>query len=253
MRRPTAALRVLPHDVALITHRRSAAGALAASMTVVVLLGVYHATHTHLGWFDRQVEAWTYRHLTIAHRDLAHRLADLGGGLPTTIVTLALLVWAAIRRSWSGALLAVASPVVAVPLTEYVLKPLFGRTLRGSLPDATNYPSGHTTAAFAGIAVASLFLMRPHGRSGRSLRPAVVVALIAAMSAGGVLVMIGLIGSQYHVATDTIGGVGVAVSSVLTLGFLIDEAGRRFVRPRQPVTTGPVSTTSNAEPGNVLS
>ncbi len=48
-------------------------------------------------------------------------------------------------RRYRAAILVAGSEIVASGLTEFVFKPVVGRTLGGSL----SYPSGHTTAAFA--------------------------------------------------------------------------------------------------------
>jgi membrane-associated phospholipid phosphatase len=153
------------------------------------------------------------------------------------IVLISLVVMLAIaRRRPRLAILAVAGPLIAVSLNSVVLKPVFGRTIsNGSLA----YPSGHTTGLVAVLTVLTLAVVagvRPPWR--KSLTTLVIV--------GGLVVAVvaatALIGMKYHYVTDTIGGAGTAVATVLAVAFGIDWIAARRQQPtaqrKQPATSG---------------
>jgi membrane-associated phospholipid phosphatase len=102
-------------------------------------------------------------------------------------VLLACAAAALFRRRWRMALVVLMCPVVAIVITE-VLKRLYNRH-HGSVLE---YPSGHTTAVIAVMAMVVLV-------AGYRLW---AVAVATAVS---VLGMLGLIAFNYHYFTDTIG------------------------------------------------
>ncbi len=107
---------------------------------------------------------------------------------------------AAYRRRWRLALVAVATPVIAVALVQLV-KRLFGRRSGGVLA----YPSGHTTAL---VVIMGLVVLVAGG------------ALWAVLVAAAVCVL-GMLGQgvTYHYFTDTVGALlfGTAILCVATL------------------------------------
>lgn len=102
-------------------------------------------------------------------------------------------------RRWD-AVFAVATPVVAVVLNTWVLKPLFDRWKNDTLV----YPSGHTVSMVATIAVV-WFLVR-----GRGVTAAVGVVLLVGVT-------LGMMGLGYHYVTDVVGGAAFAVVVAIVL------------------------------------
>ena len=75
-------------------------------------------------------------------------------------LTLVIMLACLAARRVNGAVLTAVSVVVSVVATEFVLKPIFGRTLGGALV----YPSGHAGRAFTLAAVIVVLLLNPAGR-----------------------------------------------------------------------------------------
>ena len=117
---------------------------------------------------------------------------------------------------------AAVSPILAIVLTEVVLKPIVGRSLTYdfagiALPRSGAFPSGHET----GLAVAD---RRARGAdaaraAGGGLARRSSWCALALWTAIGA---VGLVANLYHYATDTIGGVLVAVAAVLGVALLVD-------------------------------
>ena len=148
-----------------------------------------------------------------------HLLAGLGGLGPVTVLTAALVLACLATRRWRGAVLAGLAVPAAVALTEYVLKPLVGRTI-GGYPC---FPSGHATALFALAATCTVLLAGP----ARPRLPGVVRLLLvlgAALIAAAVATAMVALG--YHYFTDTVAGMAVAIGMVLLTALLIDRAAR---------------------------
>jgi len=175
-----------------------------------------------------------------------HLLAGLGGLGPVTVLTTALVLACLVTRRWRGAALAGLAVPAAVALTEYVLKPLVGRTIRGY----PSFPSGHATALFALAATCAVLLAAP----ARPRLPGVVRLLLvlgAALIAAAVATAMVALG--YHYFTDTVAGTAVAIGMVLLTALLIDRAARA---PRAesrgdagvpiPVATPPGASTRSA-------
>jgi membrane-associated phospholipid phosphatase len=173
----------------------------------------------------------------LAHRgghhvsQLVWLLSDLGSP-PALPLGILLLVVAAVStgRRWPAVTLAVAGPLVAVVLTEFVLKPLVGRTYNGGLA----LPSGHTTSiaslAWVFVLVFVASSTRPWWwRAGLALLAAAVVSAVAGA----------MVATDRHYFTDTVAGAMVATAVVGTLALVLDGWLRRARRSRRhPVLDG---------------
>ena len=215
-------------------HRALAAAVALGCAAVVAALGLRYANQTRAGAFDRSVDGWFLDHVNYR---TALWFADLGNAPVVFVCAVAVLGLALWLRYPRGALLAVLAPIAATSLTEYVVKPLVERTKDGYLA----YPSGHTTGWCSVVFVVVLLALGPARRRvpARASTAAAAAALVLA-----VLCMLGLIGSDYHYATDVIGGLGVAVATVLALSLAIDA-----IRPASGPPTGrgtPGGTASSA-------
>ncbi len=133
------------------------------------------------------------------------------------VAAIAITVLVAVLRHRGGlALLAVVGPVVTVLLTELVAKPLVGRRYHG---DYLCYPSGHT-----GGVLSLLTMLVAAAWTGRSLLLRLLAA--AAWLVLGAVAATALVGAHYHYPTDTMGGVGLSVGTVLLLHLLIEHIRR---------------------------
>jgi undecaprenyl-diphosphatase len=148
----------------------------------------------------------------------------------TVALFVLVVVGALLFRRWDVAVFAAVSPVLAIVLTEVVLKPIVGRYLtyefaQIALPRSGAFPSGHETGlASLTTELAILTLRAPIAAAWRAL----VVSALALWTAVGA---IGLVANLYHYATDTVGGVGVAVATVLGVALLVDAVSARFSSP----------------------
>ncbi|MGW5054520.1 phosphatase PAP2 family protein [Actinokineospora sp. NPDC004072] len=137
---------------------------------------------------------------------------------PVATIGLIAVTVVAARRHPRVAAVAAAAPAVAVALNTWVLKPAFGRVY----DDHLAYPSGHTTALAAILAVL-VFAAGP--------RRAAVTAPIAA----ALVVVAGaaIVGMGYHYATDILGAALWAVGVVGVLWALVvreTPVSSRFTR-----------------------
>jgi membrane-associated phospholipid phosphatase len=135
--------------------------------------------------------------------------------LQYTLAAAVLIGACLITRRLRGAVLTAVSLPAAIVVTEFVLKPLVGRTLGGFLV----YPSGHTSRAFAFATVIAVLLLG----SQRPTWPSPVraaLALAALLAAAGVAVAVTAI--SYHYFSDTIGGAAVGVGTVLATALALD-------------------------------
>jgi undecaprenyl-diphosphatase len=121
--------------------------------------------------------------------------------------------WRRDRRLAAFCLLA---PGLALVVTEWALKPLVGRTLRGGLA----YPSGHTTATFAAGTLLVLLAYRWGG-----VRRAAVTAVLWLVPVATLVLF--LLDRRLHYPTDMLGGVGIGVGVPLLVAaaMLPDAAG----------------------------
>jgi membrane-associated phospholipid phosphatase len=147
------------------------------------------------------------------------------------------VVVAALVLRWDVAVFALTAPLLAVGATEWVLKPLIGRTLGPQVLSAAAtvqgcFPSGHET----GVASTALVLLVVSGQVPLH-RPA-RIGLAGLLGVWVVLAAVGLVRNHFHYATDTVGALGVSVAVVLSTALLVDRLG--LVRPtRVMATAGP--------------
>jgi len=197
--------------------RPACAGIVVASIALVATLaGVLHDRHAATG-----LDTWVARPL-FAHVGEDGRLALLAVSYPLIpIIGLTLIALiGAVRRTWEVVVVAAAGPILAIVLTELVLKPTVHRQLSPSLVDDA-FPSGHETGLVSLLVVVALLLPRAHWSRGRTMLAAAALAVWAALGA------IGLVRGHYHYITDTIGGFGVAVACVLGVALLTDAVSAR--------------------------
>jgi undecaprenyl-diphosphatase len=225
--------RIVDH-MALLISRRMRRPALIAGMVawgIAVVLGAAVAGQRHAGTIDR----------TIIHR--VHATVGDGHGLaavllaPTDTVVigaaaLALIVAALVLRRWDIAVLAVVTPTICVGMVDLAFKPLFGRRLHGLL----SYPSGHAVAAVAVYTVAVLTLIS-------IVRPPWRHVAVVGWGLLTVVIMVGLIGMNWHYPTDTVGGVCVAVGVVLPCALGTDA----YLSYRRPAVNIPAPRSGHTQ------
>jgi membrane-associated phospholipid phosphatase len=198
--------------------------ALVAAVVLVTVLGV--ALH------DRQsptaFDNWAARPLFAHLSDSAGNALLALSASPITLGVLVVVVLVgALVRSWELVTLAVVGPAVAVLATEYLLKPLVHRQITNTLP-GNAFPSGHEAGLASMLVV--LLLLLPRAR----LSPRATGVLALALAVWAALAAVGLVRAHWHVATDTIGGLGLGVACVVGAALLIDAVSTR-VRRREPV------------------
>jgi membrane-associated phospholipid phosphatase len=138
------------------------------------------------------------------------RFVDLGSAPTVALLAVVLGVFALERRDAFGVVVCALAPAAAGALTQWVAKPVFGR----SLPwHADVYPSGHVTGAAAMAVVAVVLAYRYGGR--RVARAVAPIALSVP-----VVVAIAVTVRVYHYATDAVGGmaIGLATAIVVVVG-----------------------------------
>jgi undecaprenyl-diphosphatase len=205
--------------------RLPAAALVAACVVVTVALGLLVAGQHLAGPVDTRIDAALQARLA-GHVRAVEAMIALGNVLPSTMVTVAVAVICLAARRYRGALLVAAIPA-AVTLTEYVLKPLFGRTLAGLY----SYPSGHVTVA-AAIVVTVVVLVT--GPDRLPLPAALRWLLVAAALAELAAVAVGVVAAGMHYATDTFGGAAVGTGMVLAGALVLDWLGARRRRGALP-------------------
>jgi membrane-associated phospholipid phosphatase len=153
------------------------------------------------------------------HQSALRLVAGLGGKVDLAALTLILAGLCLAQRRPNGALLAAIAMPAAPALTEYVLKPLFV----GVDP---NFPSGHTTAAFATATVVIVLLAKSTERISRNWQ--LVIASIALLAAAVTLVAVIALGM--HSSTEALGGAAVGAGVALLVTLLLDlPLARRLV------------------------
>ena len=154
-----------------------------------------------------------------------HLLSRLGGLLSVAELTAALVLACLVTRRWRGAVLAALAVPVAMTLTEFVLKPLVGRSIRGY----ASFPSGHATAMFALAAICVVLLANPP-------RPRLPRAVRLLLATGAVLVAVAvpvaMVAQGFHYLTDIVAGAAVGAGTVLLITLLIDLARPAARAPR---------------------
>jgi membrane-associated phospholipid phosphatase len=167
-----------------------------------------------------------------------HLLAELGDLVPVTVLTAALiLACLAMRRRRLAALACLAVPG-AVALTEFVLKPLVGRTIHEAY---LCFPSGHATASFALAATCAVLLAGP---ARPRLPGAVRMLLILGAAVVAAAVATAMVALGHHYFTDAVAGTAVGVGMVLLTALLIDGAAGtpRVGSPLRRASDSPVTT-----------
>jgi undecaprenyl-diphosphatase len=195
--------------------RPLAARAAVAAGLVVLVLGAVFWHGTAPSAVDRAVARPLTDYYGHGHAVAVLHWADLGSPGPTFVLAGLVLVLGLARRRVRGTLLLLLALGIASGVTEYVLKPLVHRTKDGVLA----YPSGHSTGVFTLAFVVAILLIGPR----RSSTGAVVRVLAAVASVVmAVVVAAALVASDFHYATDTVGGAGVALASVLSVSLALD-------------------------------
>jgi membrane-associated phospholipid phosphatase len=211
--------------------RRPAALALAGCAAVTAALAVAFARQSRADRLDAAVDGRIRGGLD-RFPGLLHLLAGLGGLLPVTVLTAALVAACLVARWWRGAALAGLAVPAAVALTEYVLKPIVDRSINGY----PSFPSGHATAMFALAATCAVLLASPPRLPG-----AVRLLLVAAAVAVAAAVPTAMVALGYHYFTDTVAGTAVGIGMVLLTALLIDRA-----RPPGGAAPGPAAADAAA-------
>jgi undecaprenyl-diphosphatase len=199
--------------------RRPAVAVLAVCAAVIAVLGTWFAGQHRPSWLDTVIDSRVESALA-GHAALLSDVAKLGSPVPMIVLTAVMILACLLTRRWRGALFA----LIAIPLAEAVtglaLKPLIGRTLHGYY----SFPSGHTTGVFALAAALAVLLTGPlRPRLPAAVRLLAVLAAVLAASATA----LAMVGMGAHYFTDTVGGVAVAVGSVLATALAVD----RFLPP----------------------
>ena len=210
--------------------RPLAVALLLACVAVVAVLGALTAHQSQAGPVDARIDAAITAALG-SHVRAIQLTVDLGEPLTVTAICAVLvLACLAARRPRGALLVAVAVPLAAV-LTEFALKPLFGRTLGGGL----SFPSGHETGVSAMAAAFIVLLAGPF----RALLPAALRWLLAALT---VCVMAAeapaLVAIHYHYFSDTIGGAATGAGTVILTALMLDGLSARLARSRARAGSG---------------
>lgn len=195
--------------------RPAAAVAAGVCVAITVVLGVLTAHQTQAGALDRGIDRWLASALS-GHLVLLDGMADCGAPFEVTVTAAAVFVVCLCARWPRGALLAGVA-VATGGLAEYVLKPLFGRTLYGYL----SYPSGHTIGAFSLAVTFAVLLTGPR-------HPPLPAAVRWSLTSLALLLACGVAVAQVardkHYFTDTVGGAAVAIAVVLIVALVLDAA-----------------------------
>lgn len=198
----------------LLARRGLASVIVVGAALVTAALGVRYAHTRTPGRVDRHLDADIQRHLD-GHPHLLIRLIDLAD--PGSIIVICAVLCALfllLNRSRLAAL-AVLGPALAGGLVDLVLKPLFDRHLGTML----SFPSGHTAATASLALVVIIAMLGPS----RLPWPFAIRWFVAAAATASVpVIALALIGAGYHYATDTIGGLCVAIACVLSAAMVID-------------------------------
>lgn len=202
--------------------RLAALPLITACVAVIAVGGTRYQHQDRPGRLDRAVDDWLLAHGG-AHQLAVLLVAQLGVAIPVAVMAGALIAACARRRRWRGAALVAVAVPVASALTELLLKPLFGRTIRGFL----SFPSGRATCAFAIAAAIAVLLASPAaprlpGRARLGL--AVAGFAVASAVAAAAVVM------RFHYFTDTIGGAAVGTGTVLATALVLDWLSPRLTR-----------------------
>lgn len=202
-----------------IWDHRAAPPGLARSLAVtaaVALLGFVALSTTLVGRSTPTLLDRVAR--TVAgDRSVALAIDALGDPLGACLLGAVLVTALVLARRARAALLAVLAET-ALWTGSAVLKPVIGSTIHG---DALSYPSGHT-AGLAGFAIAGALAVAD---SGRAASVALAIALVACAGLAAAWAQLSL---DAHYATDTVGGLLLALAVVPALALLLDRVAARF-------------------------
>lgn len=182
---------------------------------------------------DDTIDQWIVVHVGSSASDALLHLSD---PLVTVLGIAAVVVIALARRRFSGALLGIVVPAIAIGSAEYVLKPIIHRT-NGLVPNDLDvhslaYPSGHETGVVSWESVAALLLLS--SSASRRVRAVLTTVLVLYAAAAG----IGLVGAFHHYMTDVVGAIcwaiAVCVSTALGLDAMREPLGVRSRRAASP-------------------
>jgi undecaprenyl-diphosphatase len=217
--------RMLAAPPLLLPGMRRPAALLAAGCTVVT--ACLAVAFGHQGRPDRldAVVDTAIQGLLGSYQGPLQLLTWLGGLQSVAGLTAALVLACLVTRRWRGAALAALAVPTAVTLTEFVLKPLIGRSIRGY----ASFPSGHATAMFALAAICAVLLANPpRPRLPRAVR----LLLVAGAALAAVAVPVAMVAQGFHYFTDIVAGAAVGVGTVLLVTLLIDLARPAARMPR---------------------
>jgi membrane-associated phospholipid phosphatase len=194
---------------------RYRAGWLLACCAVLVAAGgVLFAHKTRADWFDHAIDSPVISGLG-SHYHLLLWLAAAGTTVPAVAASAAIVIACLLTGRLNGALLGAAAVLVATRLDDGLLKSLVHRTYLGAL----SYPSGHTTTVFALAATLTVLLAIPP-QPARTRVPRML--LLAAAYLVAVIVVVAVIGLQWHYFTDTVAGAAVGIGTVCGLALILD-------------------------------
>ena len=119
------------------------------------------------------------------------------------------------------AITCLAAPAAAIGITEYLAKPIVGRTYGGSL----SYPSGHMTSV--AVLVAVFVLAVPP----RFRWPAAIFGTAVDLWLGATLILL-----RWHYLTDVLAGAAVAIGTTLLVDTVVHmyPGWRLVLRPAHP-------------------
>jgi undecaprenyl-diphosphatase len=198
---------------------------LAACVAVTALLGIVFAGQRQPSRLDAAVDPALQS--SLGHVIVLLNVSDvLGTLIPVSLMTLALTVACLATRRWSGAVLAVVATPAASALTEFVLKPLVDRTIRGFL----TYPSGHATCMFALAGTCAVLLIDPPGQRVRTAVRLLLTSLALLVATTVALAMVARIS---HYFTDVMAGAAVGIGMVMACALTVDFLGRRDLLGRR--------------------
>lgn len=162
---------------------------------------------------------WQVLGFSVVSTRAAIRYEQLGSAVPFALLVAGLVGVAALMKDWVSVLVALAGPASALVLTEYLFKPLFGRSAGHNY----SFPSGHTAALTALAAVMVLLAARRWGRKGA----AVAVPLGSLISGLMVLTVVRL---RYHFMSDALAGALLGIATVLAAALVASHLFERFGR-----------------------
>jgi membrane-associated phospholipid phosphatase len=178
-------------------------------LTAVGGLAVAHGSNS--SWLDTLAPGL----LTSGHHSVLTDVTSLR--YPQVVVVasviLAVVAW---PRDRIRSLVCLVGPPAALVTTEWVVKPLVGRTLGSGL----SYPSGSTVGA-AALGVAAVLAVPAAWRRGT-----VVVAVVY-----GLWMALAVVSLQWHYPTDAVAGLAYGCGVVLLVDVVVRSAAGILLRP----------------------